>query len=139
MQGRNTLWMPGTDHAGIATQAVVEKLLLTSEDKTFKRREYGREKLVAKIWEWKEKYEARILGQLKEIGCLVAIGNAPRFTLRRNVRAKAVRETFFRMFKRRLHLPRQAARELGHATANQRGRRRNLHRNNKGRLLDVPV
>ena len=55
MQGRNTLWMPGTDHAGIATQAVVERLL-TSEDKNFKRREYGRDKMVAKIWEWKDKY-----------------------------------------------------------------------------------
>ena len=96
MQGRNTLWMPGTDHAGIATQAVVERLL-TSEDKSFKRREYGREALVAKIWEWKDKYEARILGQLKQIGASCD-WERTRFTLD-DVCARAVRETFFRMFR----------------------------------------
>jgi valyl-tRNA synthetase len=96
MQGRNTLWMPGTDHAGIATQAVVERLL-TSEDKNFKRREYGRDKLVAKIWEWKEKYEARILGQLKEMGASCD-WQRTRFTLDDQC-ARAVRETFFRMFR----------------------------------------
>ncbi len=96
MQGRNTLWMPGTDHAGIATQAVVERLLL-AEDKTFKRREYGREKLVAKIWEWKDKYEARILGQLREMGASCDFSRT-RFTLDETC-AKAVRETFFKMFR----------------------------------------
>jgi valyl-tRNA synthetase len=96
MQGRNALWMPGTDHAGIATQAVVERLL-TSEDKNFKRREYGREKLVAKIWEWKDKYEARILGQLKQIGASCD-WERTRFTLDETC-ARAVRETFFRMFR----------------------------------------
>jgi valyl-tRNA synthetase len=96
MQGRNTLWMPGTDHAGIATQAVVERLL-TSEDKNFKRREYGREKMVAKIWEWKDKYEARILGQLKQMGASADFSRT-RFTLD-DTCAKAVRETFFRMFR----------------------------------------
>jgi valyl-tRNA synthetase len=96
MQGRNALWMPGTDHAGIATQAVVERLL-TSEDKNFKRREYGRDKLVAKIWEWKDKYEARILGQLKQIGASCD-WERTRFTLD-DTCARAVRETFFRMFR----------------------------------------
>ena len=96
MQGRNTLWMPGTDHAGIATQAVVERLLL-AEDKNFKRREYGREALVAKIWEWKDKYEARILGQLREMGASCDFSRT-RFTLDATC-AKAVRETFFRMFR----------------------------------------
>ncbi len=96
MQGRNTLWMPGTDHAGIATQAVVERLL-TSENKSFKRREYGREALVAKIWEWKDKYEARILGQLKQIGASCDWART-RFTLDAPC-ARAVRETFFRMFR----------------------------------------
>ena len=97
MQGRNTLWMPGTDHAGIATQAVVERLMM-SEDKSFKRREYGREKLVAKIWEWKDKYEARILGQLKQMGASCD-WDRTRFTLD-DTCARAVRETFFDMFKR---------------------------------------
>ncbi|MGL6076336.1 MAG: valine--tRNA ligase [Fimbriiglobus sp.] len=96
MQGFNTLWMPGTDHAGIATQAVVERLLL-SEDKSFKRREYGRDNLVAKIWEWKEKYEKRILGQLRELGASCDWSRT-RFTLD-DTCAKAVRETFFRMFR----------------------------------------
>src|SRR5262249_52610063 len=54
MQGDNTLWMPGTDHAGIATQAVVEKRLFELEGKT--RHDLGREGLVDRIWEWKNQY-----------------------------------------------------------------------------------
>lgn len=95
MQGFNALWMPGTDHAGIATQAVVERLILNQEKKT--RHDLGREELVKRIWEWKEKYEARILGQLREIGCSCD-WKRTRFTLDEQC-AKAVRETFFRMFK----------------------------------------
>ena len=67
MQGFETLWMPGTDHAGIATQAVVERRLLAEENKT--RHDLGREGLERRIWDWKKEYEARILGQLKELGC----------------------------------------------------------------------
>lgn len=96
MQGFNALWMPGTDHAGIATQAVVERLL-ASENKSFNRREYGREKLVEKIWEWKDKYEARILGQLKDLGSSCD-WQRTRFTLDEQC-VKAVRETFFKMFR----------------------------------------
>src|SRR4026209_607610 len=59
MQGFNTLWMPGTDHAGIATQAVVEKRMREDEGKT--RHDLGREKLVERIWQWKEQYEPRII------------------------------------------------------------------------------
>ncbi len=55
MQGYNALWMPGTDHAGIATQAVVERRLLEEEKKT--RHDLGRETLVARIWDWKNDYE----------------------------------------------------------------------------------
>src|SRR5947208_7149822 len=66
MQGRNTLWVPGTDHAGIATQAVVERRLRDTEGKT--RHQIGREALVQAIWKWKDQYEARILGQLKQLG-----------------------------------------------------------------------
>src|SRR5512135_3691333 len=54
MQGYETLWMPGTDHAGIATQSVVEKEILKTEGKT--RHDLGREKLLERIWAWKEKY-----------------------------------------------------------------------------------
>src|SRR5882672_3293239 len=66
MQGYNALWMPGTDHAGIATQAVVERRLLQDEKKT--RHDLGRERLVARIWDWKNSYEQRILGQFKRLG-----------------------------------------------------------------------
>jgi valyl-tRNA synthetase len=95
MQGYNTLWMPGTDHAGIATQAVVERRLLQEEKKT--RHDLGRESLVARIWAWKDEYEARILDQLKQMGCSCD-WRRTRFTLDEQC-ARAVRHTFFRMFK----------------------------------------
>ena len=98
MQGRNTLWMPGTDHAGIATQAVVERLL-TSEDKILQAAGVRpRGNWWPKSGNGRSKYEARILGQLKEMG---ASCDWERTALHAstNVRAKAVRETFFRMFR----------------------------------------
>src|SRR5438128_3473733 len=95
MQGYNALWMPGTDHAGIATQAVVERLIMQQEKKT--RHEIGREELVKRIWAWKDKYEARILGQLKQLGASCD-WERTRFTLD-PICARAVRETFFKMFK----------------------------------------
>src|SRR5271157_867410 len=67
MQGHECLWMPGTDHAGIATQAVVEKRLLEEEKKS--RHDLGRSALVARIWAWKDEYEKRILNQLRLMGC----------------------------------------------------------------------
>jgi valyl-tRNA synthetase len=94
MQGYNTLWMPGTDHAGIATQAVVERLVQQQEKKT--RHDLGREELVRRIWQWKDQYEARILGQLKALGCSCD-WTRTRFTLD-EVCARAVRHTFFHMF-----------------------------------------
>ncbi|OGF57778.1 MAG: valine--tRNA ligase, partial [Candidatus Firestonebacteria bacterium RifOxyC12_full_39_7] len=66
MQGFNVLWLPGTDHAGIATQNVVEKEL-RKEGKT--RHDLGREEFVKKVWEWKEKYGSTIINQLKTMGC----------------------------------------------------------------------
>ena len=98
MQGYETLWMPGTDHAGIATQAVVEKRLFLEEKKT--RHDLGREGLVKRIWEWKDAYEKRILGQLKEMGCSCD-WQRTRFTLD-PVCARAVRHTFFSLFKEQL-------------------------------------
>ena len=97
MQGCNALWMPGTDHAGIATQAVVERRLLEEENRT--RHDLGREGLVERIWKWKEQYEARILGQLKQLGCSCD-WERTRFTLDDQC-ARAVREWFFRLFKDR--------------------------------------
>jgi valyl-tRNA synthetase len=98
MQGFNALWMPGTDHAGIATQAVVERRLKENENKT--RHDLGREALVQRIWNWKDQYEARILGQLKQMGCSCDFERT-RFTLDETC-ATAVRTTFFDLFKKQL-------------------------------------
>ncbi len=98
MQGFNTLWMPGTDHAGIATQAVVERRLKEEENKT--RHDLGREALVDRIWDWKAQYEKRIIGQLKQMGCSCDWERL-RFTFD-DVCARAVRHTFFDLFKKQL-------------------------------------
>ena len=98
MQGFNTLWMPGTDHAGIATQSVVEKRLNADEGKT--RHDVGREKLVEMIWDWKEEYGNTILEQLKGIGASCD-WERTRFTLDETC-AKAVRQTFYNLFKKGL-------------------------------------
>jgi len=94
MQGFETLWVPGTDHAGIATQAVVERRLKEDEDKT--RHDLGREALVQRIWQWKDQYEQRILEQLKRMGCSCDWERL-RFTLDPRC-AAAVRATFFDLF-----------------------------------------
>src|SRR3989344_1798433 len=65
MQGFRTLWIPGTDHAGIATQNMVEKELRKENISRF---DLGKEKFIKKVWEWKEKYGNIILDQLKKIG-----------------------------------------------------------------------
>src|SRR5690606_11200272 len=95
MQGYEALWMPGTDHAGIATQAVVERRMLEEEGLT--RHDVGREALVNRIWKWKDAYEKRIIGQLKSLGASCD-WRRTRFPLG-DVRAKVVRRTFFKMFK----------------------------------------
>jgi valyl-tRNA synthetase len=95
MRGFNVVWIPGIDHAGIATQAVVEKQLKEKENKT--RHDVGREGLVARIWEWKQQYGDRILAQLQRLGCSCDWSRT-RFTLD-DMCARAVRETFFKLFK----------------------------------------
>jgi len=95
MQGYEALWMPGTDHAGIATQAVVERRMLEEEKLT--RHEVGREALVERIWKWKDKYEERIIGQQKMLGASCDWRRV-RFTLD-DVCSRAVRRTFFKFFK----------------------------------------
>ena len=98
MQGFNTLWMPGTDHAGIATQARVEKRIKEQEGKS--RHDLGRDELVRRIWEWKEQYGARILDQLKQMGCSCD-WERTRFTLD-DVCARSVRYTFYDLFNKSL-------------------------------------
>ncbi|MBT3222056.1 MAG: class I tRNA ligase family protein, partial [Proteobacteria bacterium] len=94
MMGDNTLWMPGTDHAGIATQAVVEKRLKEFEGLT--RRDVGREGLVQKIWNWKDQYQERIISQQQRMACSCD-WERQRFTMD-PVCARAVRHAFFKMF-----------------------------------------
>jgi valyl-tRNA synthetase len=98
MRGDNTLWQAGTDHAGIATQAVIEKRLLELEGKT--RHDVGRESLVERIWAWKDEYQQRIVRQQREMGCS-ADWSRQRFTMD-PVCTAAVREAFFRLFGDRL-------------------------------------
>jgi valyl-tRNA synthetase len=98
MAGDNTLWQPGTDHAGIATQAVVEKRLFELEGKT--RHDLGREALVERIWGWKDEYQQRIVRQQQEMGCSCD-WTRQRFTMDA-VCTAAVREAFYRLYSDRL-------------------------------------
>ena len=92
-QGKSVLWVPGTDHAGIATQNVVERQL-KKEGK--KRDDLGREKFIERVWEWKKEYGDRILNQIRRMGASVD-WTAERFTLDEGL-SKAVREVFVRLF-----------------------------------------
>ena len=94
MAGHSTMWMPGTDHAGIATQTVVEKRLLSQG---ISRLEMGREAFVAKTQEWKDEYEAVILGQLRAMGASCDYERT-RFTMD-DVCATAVRHAFYVLFR----------------------------------------
>ena len=93
MRGFITLWLPGTDHAGIATQMMVERQL-AKEGK--KRREMGREKFVERVWEWKREYGGAILDQMKRLGASVD-WDREYFTMDDNL-SHAVREVFVRLY-----------------------------------------
>jgi valyl-tRNA synthetase len=93
MQGYNTLWMPGTDHAGIATQNVVEQELAKEGLTRF---DLGREKFVERVWQWKAKYGDVIINQLKRLGCSCD-WQRERFTMDEGL-SKAVREVFVRLY-----------------------------------------
>jgi len=93
MQGYNALWMPGMDHAGIATQNVVEQEL-AKEGLT--RHDLGREKFIERVWEWKAKYGGVIIHQLKRLGCSCDWARE-RFTMDEGL-SKAVREVFVRLY-----------------------------------------
>jgi valyl-tRNA synthetase len=93
MKGFNTLWMPGMDHAGIATQNVVEQEL-AKEGVT--RHDLGREKFVERVWEWKEKYGGVIINQLKRLGCSCDWSREC-FTMDEGC-SRAVREVFVRLY-----------------------------------------
>jgi len=95
MQGCKALWVPGTDHAGIATQNVVEKEL---KKVNLTRFDLGREKFIKEVWKWKRKYGNIILNQLKKIGCSCD-WSRKRFTLDKNY-IKAVNEAFLHYYKK---------------------------------------
>ncbi|MDQ7031243.1 MAG: valine--tRNA ligase [Desulfonauticus sp.] len=95
--GYDVLWVPGTDHAGIATQNVVEKAL-AKEGKT--RDDLGREKFVQRVWQWKEEYGGKILNQVKRLGASVDWSRL-RFTMDQGL-SKAVREVFVRLYEQGL-------------------------------------
>lgn len=97
MEGYKTLWVPGTDHAGIATQNVVEKDL---KKQGLSRHDLGREKFLEKIWEWKEKYGDIILGQFKKLGVSMDWSHT-RFTMDEKYQ-KAVVEAFLHYHKKGL-------------------------------------
>ena len=94
MQGYSALWLPGTDHAGIATQIKVEEELRTKEGLT--RYDLGREKFLQRVWQWKEKYGNRIVEQQKKMGASCDWSRS-RFTMDEGC-SRAVRETFCELY-----------------------------------------
>lgn len=98
MQGYSTLWVPGTDHAGIATQIKVEEVLRNEEGKT--RYDLGREKFLERVWDWKNQYGNRIVEQQKKIG-VSCDWNRSRFTMDDGC-SQAVRSAFCEMYKKGL-------------------------------------
>ena len=92
MQGRNTLWLPGTDHAGIATQMVVERELIKAGKS---RHDLGREDFLSVMWDWKQKYKDNIKNQLMMLGCSCD-WERERFTLDEGL-SRAVRHVFVKL------------------------------------------
>jgi valyl-tRNA synthetase len=98
MRGKAALWLPGTDHAGIATQMVVERQLAESGNQS--RRDLGRDEFVAKVWEWKAKSGGTIVNQLRRLGASCD-WSRERFTLDEGLSA-AVRKVFVQLYKEKL-------------------------------------
>jgi len=98
MKGKNTAWIPGTDHAGIATQIKVEEALREKENLT--RHDLGREEFLKRVWQWKEKYGSTIINQLKKLGSSCD-WERERFTMDEGC-SKAVREVFVSLYEKGL-------------------------------------
>ncbi|MFN8401136.1 MAG: valine--tRNA ligase [Anaerolineales bacterium] len=96
MKGYSALWVPGTDHAGIATQLMVERELLRKEEVT--REELGREKFLERTWEWKKKYGGMITNQIRRLGASCD-WDRERFTMDEGL-SRAVREAFVRLYEK---------------------------------------
>src|SRR5579862_2156349 len=98
MDGKEVLWLPGTDHAGIATQVQVEKALKKEERKT--KYDLGREEFLKRIWQWKEKHGGIIINQLKKLGCSCD-WTRERFTMDDDY-ARCVQKVFVELYKKGL-------------------------------------
>ncbi len=94
MKGYNVLWVPGTDHAGIATQNVVERMLA---QEGIDRHQLGRERFIEKVWEWRAKYGGIIINQLKRLGA-ACDWSRERFTMDEGL-SRAVKEVFVRLYR----------------------------------------
>jgi len=97
MNGYETLWQPGTDHAGIATQAIVEKKL---SDEGINKNQIGREKFIQEVWNWKKESGDKILNQLKKLGCSCD-WSRNRFTMDKDL-SEAVIKTFVQLYKKKI-------------------------------------
>ena len=121
--GDNVLWMPGTDHAGIATQNVVERKL--AQDGT-DRHDLGRERFIAEVWKWREEYGSAIINQLKRLGASCD-WERERFTMDEGL-SRAVREVFVQLYREGLiyrgRLHHQLVPPLPHGAGRPRGRAR---------------
>ena len=97
MNNFETLWQPGTDHAGIATQALVEKKL---EKEGIKKNDLGREEFIKKVWEWKSQYGDIIINQLKKLGCSCDWSRNA-FTMDENL-SQSVLKVFVELYRKKL-------------------------------------
>src|SRR3984885_466055 len=98
MEGKEVLWLPGTDHAGLATQTAVEKYISKAEG--ISRQQMGREKFIERIWKWKEEFGGIITQQLRKIGCSCD-WSRERFTLDKDYE-RAVQEVFVQLYNEKL-------------------------------------
>ena len=97
MNNYETLWQPGTDHAGIATQALVEKNL---KSKGIDKNKIGRENFIKKVWQWKAEYGGKIINQLKKLGCSCDWSRNA-FTMDKNLSSSVIK-VFIDLYKKKL-------------------------------------
>jgi valyl-tRNA synthetase len=132
MQGRNTVWVPGTDHAGIATQNVVERAL---RKEGTSREELGREAFLKRVWQWRGEYGGTIVTPARRLGASCD-WSRERFTMDEGLSA-AVAEVFCRLYDEGSDLPRQLHRELVPALPHGAGRRGKRAPGHQGHLWHI--
>ena len=135
MRGRDVLWQPGTDHAGIATQMVVERQLMERQEPG--RRALGREKFLEKVWAWKAESGGTIIQQLKRLGASCD-WSRERFTMDEGL-SRAVRKVFVELYRPRSHLQGQAAGQLGPQAAHRHLRPRGAAGRGEGTSVALPL